>query len=78
MNLRNARHADDAGPVDPACGCPVCQGHSRAYIHHLFKADEMLGPILLTQHNLHYYQALMAEMRDAIAAGRFADIAKAA
>jgi queuine tRNA-ribosyltransferase len=78
LNLRNARHADDGGPVDPACGCPVCQGHSRAYIHHLFKADEMLGPILLTQHNLHYYQALMAEMRDAIAAGRFADIAKAA
>ena len=78
LNLRNARHADDAGPVDPTCGCPVCQGHSRAYIHHLFKADEMLGPILLTQHNLHYYQALMAEMRDAIAAGRFADIAKAA
>jgi queuine tRNA-ribosyltransferase len=78
LNLRNARHAEDAGPVDPTCGCPVCRGHSRAYIHHLFKADEMLGPILLTQHNLHYYQALMAEMRDAIAAGRFADIAKAA
>jgi queuine tRNA-ribosyltransferase len=78
LNIRNARHAEDPGPLDPACRCPVCQGYSRAYLHHLFKADEMLGPILLTQHNLHYYQALMAEMREAIAAGRFADIAKAA
>ena len=78
LNMRNARHADDPGPLDPTCACPVCRGYSRAYIHHLFKADEMLGPILLTQHNLHYYQAVMAEMRDAIAAGRFAEIAKAA
>jgi queuine tRNA-ribosyltransferase len=73
LNLRNARHADDPGPLDPACACPVCAGHSRAYLHHLFKADEMLGPILLTQHNLHYYQTLMAEMREAIAAGRFSN-----
>ena len=47
FNLRNARFADDAAPLDPACGCPACTRHSRAYLHHLFKAEEMLGPMLL-------------------------------
>ena len=73
LNLRNARHADDAGPLDPACRCLACTRHSRAYLHHLFRAGEMLGPMLLTQHNLTYYADLMAGMRDAIAQGRLAD-----
>ena len=77
LNMRNARHADDPQPIDPACRCPACHGHSRAYIHHLFKAREMLGPMLLTTHNLHYYQDLMAGARRAIAAGRYADFAAA-
>ncbi|MGE0714071.1 MAG: tRNA guanosine(34) transglycosylase Tgt [Alphaproteobacteria bacterium] len=72
LNIRNARHADDPQPLDPACACPACARHSRAYIHHLFKADEMLGPMLLTWHNLTYYQDLMAGMRSAIAEGDFA------
>ena len=70
LNLRNARFADDGGPLDPACACPACGRHSRAYIHHLFKAEEMLGPMLLTWHNLHYYQNLMRGLRAAIAATR--------
>ncbi|MBR0648823.1 tRNA guanosine(34) transglycosylase Tgt [Roseomonas terrae] len=72
MNMRNARHADDGGPIDPGCACPACARHSRAYIHHLFKAGEMLGPMLLTWHNIQYYQDLMAELRGAILAGTFA------
>lgn len=71
MNLRNARHKRDPRPLDPACSCPACTGHSRAYLHHLFKAEEMLGPILLTQHNLQHYQDLMANLRAAIANGAF-------
>ena len=59
LNMRNARHADDGGPIDPDCSCPACARHSRAYIHHLFKAGEMLGPMLLTWHNIQYYQDLM-------------------
>ncbi len=69
-NLRNARFADDAGPLDPGCACPGCSRHSRAYLHHLFKAGEMLGPMLLTWHNLTYYQGLMRGLRAAIVAGR--------
>ena len=57
-------------PLDPACACPACTRHSRAYLHHLFRAGEMLGPMLLTWHNLHYYQDLMRGMRAAIGAGR--------
>ena len=72
MNMRNARHIDDGGPIDPACACLACTRHSRAYVHHLFRADEMLGPILLTLHNLTYYQALMRAMRAAIVDGRAA------
>jgi queuine tRNA-ribosyltransferase len=78
LNLRNARFADEAGPLDPACDCPACARHSRAYLHHLFKSAEMLGPMLLTWHNLTYYQRLMRGMRAAIAAGRLADFAAAA
>ena len=77
INLRNARHKDDARPLDPDCACPTCRGFSRAYLHHLFRAEEMLGPILLTLHNLHYYQELMAGLRAAIEAGRLADFAAA-
>lgn len=73
VNLKNARHADDPRPLDEECRCPLCQNYSRAYLHHLFKAGEMLGPMLLTWHNLHYYQDLMMRMRKAIDQGRFAD-----
>ncbi|MGF1630750.1 MAG: tRNA guanosine(34) transglycosylase Tgt [Kiloniellaceae bacterium] len=73
LNLMNARHRDDPSPLDPDCPCPSCTDYSRAYLHHLFKAKEMLGPILLTRHNLHYYQQLMAGLRGAIAAGRLED-----
>ncbi|TDH59389.1 tRNA guanosine(34) transglycosylase Tgt [Dankookia rubra] len=70
LNLRNARHAEDPRPIDPACGCPACARHSRAYLHHLIKAEEMLGPMLLTWHNVQYYQDLTRGLRDAISAGR--------
>jgi len=70
LNLRNARFADDAAPLDAACDCPACTRHPRAYLHHLFKAAEMLGPMLLTWHNLRYYQRLMRDLRAAIIAGR--------
>jgi queuine tRNA-ribosyltransferase len=66
LNLRNARHADDASPLDPDCDCPACTKHSRAYLHHLIKAEEMLGPMLLTWHNIRYYQSLMERLRRAI------------
>jgi queuine tRNA-ribosyltransferase len=72
LNLRNACHAADPGPIDPDCACPACTRHSRAYLHHLFRASEMLGPMLLTWHNLTYYQALMRGMRAAILQGRLA------
>ncbi len=71
LNLRNARHACDARPLDPACACPACARHSRAYLHHLVRADEMLGPMLLTWHNVRYYQDLMRGLRAAICEGRF-------
>jgi queuine tRNA-ribosyltransferase len=72
LNLRNARHADDPAPLDPGCACPACTQFSRAYLHHLTKAKEMLGATLLTWHNLQYYQHLMAGLRDAIAKGSLA------
>jgi len=72
INIRNARHAEDPSPLDPTCDCEVCQNHSRAYLHHLTKAKEILGSMLLTWHNIHYYQTLMREMRDAIQGGTFA------
>lgn len=70
FNLRNARFAEDDRPLDPACLCPACTRHARAYLHHLFRAEEMLGPMLLTWHNVTYYQTLMAGLRAAIRAGR--------
>jgi queuine tRNA-ribosyltransferase len=70
LNMRNARHLEDPRPIDPDCGCATCRTHNRAYVHHLFRAEEMLGPVLLTRHNLYYYQELMAGLRGAIAAGR--------
>jgi queuine tRNA-ribosyltransferase len=72
LNLRNARHADDPRPLDPDCACPTCASHSRAYLHHLAKAGEILGAMLLTGHNLFYYQELMAGLRRAIEQGRLA------
>ncbi len=72
VNIRNARHLDDPRPLDADCACPACRSYSRAYLHHLWRAKEMLGQILLTWHNLHYYQELMAELRAAVAAGRLA------
>jgi queuine tRNA-ribosyltransferase len=66
FNLRNARFADDPAPLDVSCRCPACVRHSRAYLHHLFKAEEMLGPMLLTWHNVQYYQGLMHGLRAAI------------
>ena len=69
LNIRNARHADDPRPLDENCTCPTCTGHSRAYLHHLHRAGEMLGGMLLTWHNLHYYQQLMAGLRAAIENG---------
>ncbi len=76
INIKNARHRDDPRPLDPQTSSYVSQ-YSRAYLHHLFKADEMLGPILLTWHNLTYYQQLMAGIREAISEGRLADHAAA-
>ena len=76
-NLRNARFADDTAPLDPECRCPACQKHSLAYLHHLFRAGEMLGPVLLTWHNLTYYQSLMRGIRSAIKAGEFLSFAGA-
>ena len=67
VNLRNARHRDDPEPLDPQCGCPACLNYSRAYLHHVVKAGEIIAPMLLTWHNLHYYQELMAGLRRAIA-----------
>jgi len=77
VNLRNARHADDPRPLDEHCACPACDGFSRAYLQHLVKAGEMLGAMLLTWHNLHYYQELMAGLRAAIEAGGLEDFAGA-
>ena len=77
LNLRNARHADADESLDPECDCPACTRHVRAYIHHLIKAEEMLGPMLLTWHNIRYYQRLMDRLRQAILAGRLADEAAA-
>ncbi|WP_114286755.1 tRNA guanosine(34) transglycosylase Tgt [Candidatus Halocynthiibacter alkanivorans] len=71
VNIKNARHADDPRPLDEACTCPACSNYSRAYLHHVFRAQEMLSGMLLTWHNLHYFQELMQGMRDAIAAGTF-------
>jgi len=73
VRIRNARYDRDLRPIEPGCGCYTCRnGYSRAYLRHLDRCDEMLGPMLATIHNLHYYQQLMRGMREAIEAGRFA------
>jgi queuine tRNA-ribosyltransferase len=77
VNIRNARHGNDPRPLDGACDCAACAGYSRAYLNHLIRADEILGAMLMTQHNLHYYQSLMRGMRAAIEAGGMADYAAA-
>ena len=70
VNIKNARHVDDPRPLDPDCTCPACRSYSRAYLHHVFKAGEIIASMLLTWHNLHYYQELMAGLRAAITEGR--------
>ena len=72
LNIKNARHRDDPRPLDEACTCPACRNYSRAYLHHVFKSQEIISSMLMTWHNLHYYQELMAGMRAAIAAQTFA------
>ncbi len=72
VNIKNARHQDDPRPLDEHCTCPACRNYSRAYLHHVMRAGEMISGMLLTWHNLHYYQELMQGIRDAIARGQFA------
>jgi len=72
VNLKNARHQDDPRPLDEDCTCPACTGYSRAYLHHVYRSGELISAMLLTWHNLHYYQQLMQEIRDAVAQDRFA------
>jgi len=75
INIRNARFAEDRGPIDPRCPCSVCATWTRAYIHHLVRAGEILGAMLMTEHNLNFYQQLMEGLRAAIAGGRLAQFA---
>ncbi|HDR27353.1 tRNA guanosine(34) transglycosylase Tgt [Rhodovulum sp.] len=72
LNIKNARHQDDPRPIDEACTCPACRNYSRAYLHHVFRSQEIIASMLLTWHNLHYYQEIMSGMRAAISEGRFA------
>jgi queuine tRNA-ribosyltransferase len=69
VRLRNAVHQKDLGPLDPECPCPACQRYSRSCLRHLFVAKEMLGPILVSLHNITYYQTLVRQLRDAILTG---------
>lgn len=66
INIRNARYANDPSPLEPGCGCPACTLHSRAYLHHLVRSNEILGAMLMTWHNLHFYQDLMSRIRNEI------------
>ncbi|WP_106638917.1 tRNA guanosine(34) transglycosylase Tgt [Allosphingosinicella vermicomposti] len=77
LNIRNAKFAEDQGPLDPSCACPVCGTWSRAYLHHLIRAGEILGAMLMTEHNISFYQQLMQGLRDAIAEGRLKSFADA-
>lgn len=72
VNIKNARHQNDPRPLDEACSCPACQNYSRAYLHHVFKSQEIIASMLMTWHNLHYYQELMEDMRQAISTDSFA------
>ena len=76
VNIKNARHKDDAAPLDVDCSCPVCAQWSRAYLHHLIKSEEILGAMLMTEHNIWFYQQLMAGLRVAIAEGRLDGFAR--
>lgn len=77
LNIKNARHADDPRPLDENCSCPACSNYSRAYLTHVFRSNEMISGMLLTWHNLQYFQDIMQGMRDAIAAGTFTQWQKA-
>ncbi len=77
VNIKNARHADDPRPLDAECTCPACRAYSRAYLHHVFRSGEIIASMLLTWHNLHYYQELMSGLRAAISAGTLAAYAAA-
>ncbi|HEX6073533.1 MAG TPA: tRNA guanosine(34) transglycosylase Tgt, partial [Sphingomicrobium sp.] len=75
LNMRNARFAEDKEPIEPGCPCPACERFERAYVHHLVKSGEILGAMLMTQHNLWFYQRLMQGLRDAITQQRLAGFA---
>jgi queuine tRNA-ribosyltransferase len=77
LRLRNARYKTDERPIDDSCACPACARFSRAYLHHLDRCGEMLGPMLASLHNLHFYLDLMRQVRDALDAGRFEDFSRA-
>ena len=72
INLKNAKYELDENPIDPKCDCPVCRRYSRAYLHHLFKAEEILALRLSVMHNLYFYNKLMERIREALDEGRFA------
>ncbi len=72
VNIKNARHRDDPRPIDDACICPACRSYSRAYLHHVFRSGEIIASMLMTWHNLHYFQELMSGLRSAIEGGSFA------
>jgi queuine tRNA-ribosyltransferase len=74
LNLRNGRFRDDPEPLEAACGCPTCATHSRAYLHHLFRAEELLGPTLVSVHNVAVMNRLMREIRAALPAGTLDDL----
>jgi len=76
INIKNAKFAEDTGPLDPTCACPICSTWSRAYLHHLVRTGEILGAMLMTEHNLWFYQALMSDLRGAIMHGRLATFAR--
>ena len=76
LNLKNARFADDEAPLEVGCGCPACRQFSRAYLHHVVKSGEIIAAMLLSWHNLAYYQRLMGELRQAIAQSRLTDWVK--
>ena len=74
VRIRNARYAKDLRPIEPGCACPTCsQGFTRSYLRHLDRCNEILASMLATAHNLHYYQQLMAGLRDALETGKFTD-----
>ena len=75
INIKNAQYKNDSKPLEENCQCTACQNHSRAYLHHLVKSNEILGAILMTEHNIFYYQNLMQEIREAIERGTFRHLA---